>query len=55
MDSDLKFDIQIRAVVRSIFFQSRQLDKIKPILTQLHFETVIHAFVTNWLDNCNGQ
>ncbi|MBN3306707.1 RCL1 protein, partial [Amia calva] len=37
---------QIRAVVKSSFFQLRQLAKIK--------ETVIHAFVTNRLDYCNA-
>ena len=54
VDSDLKFDSQIKSVVKSSFFQLRQLAKIKPILQKRHFETVIHAFVTTRLDYCNA-
>ena len=54
MDSDLKFDSQIKAVVKSSFFQLRQLAKIKPVLQRQHFEIVIHAFVTTRLDYCNA-
>ena len=50
VDADLKFDSQIRAVVKSSFYQLRQLAKIKPILPRKHFETVIHAFITTRLD-----
>lgn len=54
IDSDLKLDNQIRSVVKSSFFQLRQLAKIKPILSRQHFEIVIHAFVTTRLDYCNS-
>lgn len=54
IDKDLKFDSQIKAVVKSSFFQLRQLSKIKPILQRQHFEAVIHAFVTTRLDYCNA-
>lgn len=54
VDTDLKFDNQINAVVKSSFFQLRQLAKIKPVLQKQHFETVIHAFVTTRLDYCNA-
>ena len=54
VDSDLKFDSQIKAVVKSSFFQLRQLAKIKPVLQRQQFETVIHAFVTTRLDYSNA-
>ena len=54
VDTDLRFDTQIKAVVKSSFFQLRQLAKIKPILQREHFEAVIHAFVTTRLDYCNA-
>lgn len=54
IDADLKLDSQIRAVVKSSFFQLRQLAKVKPFLSRQHFETVIHAFVTTRLDYCNA-
>lgn len=54
MDSDFKLDRQIGAVVKSSFFHLRQLAKVKSILTNEHFETVIHAFITSRLDYCNA-
>lgn len=54
VDCDLKFENQIKAVVKSSFFHLRQLAKIKPVLSRQHFETVIHAFVSTRLDYCNA-
>jgi len=54
VDTGVKFDTQIKAVVKSSFFQLRQLAKIKPVLPRQHFETVIHAFLTTRLDYCNA-
>ena len=50
VDMDLKFDSQIKAVVKASFFQLRQLAKLKPFLQRQYFETLIHAFVTTRLD-----
>ncbi len=44
--SDLKLNSQIRQWLSQVFFQLRQLAKIKPYFSSQHFETVIHAFVT---------
>lgn len=54
IEANLKFESQVRAVVRSSFFHLRELAKIKTILSKQHFETVIHAFVTSRLDYCNA-
>lgn len=54
VDIDLRFDSQIKDVVKKSFFQLRQLAKIKPFLQRQHLETVIHAFVTTRLDYCNA-
>lgn len=54
IDADLNFDSQIRAVVKTGFFQLRQLAKVKPFVEQRQFETVIHAFITSRLDYCNA-
>lgn len=53
-DHNLKFEKQISAVVKSCFFQLRQLSKVKPFLTQSNLQIVIHAFVTSRLDYCNS-
>lgn len=46
--------MQVSSVVKTSFFQIRQLAKVKPILSPRHFEILIHAFVTNRLDYCNA-
>lgn len=51
LDSDLKFDLQIRLVVKSSFFQ---LAKIKPFLALHHFEILFHALITTRLDYYNA-
>lgn len=53
-DSDLKFDAQISAVLKSSFFQLRQLAKVKQFLSPHNFEILIHAFITTRLDYCNA-
>ena len=54
MGNDFKLDLQIGAIVKSNFFHLRQLAKVKPFLSQNHFERVIHAFITSRLDYCNA-
>ena len=54
LDSSLKFDRQINAVVKGAFFQLRQISKIKPFLSRLDLEKVIHALISSRLDYCNS-
>jgi len=54
MDSDFNFDRQINSVVKSSFYQLRQLAKVKNILLKQDFETVINVFITTRLDYCNS-
>lgn len=52
MDHGPNIDSQIKAVVKSNFFQLGQMANIKPILLRQHFKMVIHAF--SQLDYCNA-
>ena len=54
LDSSLKFDRQINAVVKGAFFQLRQIAKIKNLLSRPDLEKVIHALISNRLDYCNS-
>ena len=54
VDKDFGLDSQISAMVKSHFFQLRQLAKLKNVLSKAHFRTVIHAYITSWLDYCNS-
>lgn len=54
LDGRLKLDDQISAVVKTSFFQLRQLVKVKPVLSRHDFEILIHAFITTRLDYCNA-
>ncbi len=49
-DSALTFDKQINAVVRSCFYQLKNIAKMKSFLTLRD----IHAFISSRLDYCNG-
>ena len=54
IDSTFKLDKQINSVVKSSFYHLRLLSRIKPVLSFLDFERVIHAFVSTRLDYCNA-
>lgn len=53
-DHALKFDKQINSVVKSSFYQLRQIAKLKSILLFKDLEKVIHTFITSRLDYCNS-
>uniref|UniRef100_A0A4W5Q8G8 Reverse transcriptase domain-containing protein n=1 Tax=Hucho hucho TaxID=62062 RepID=A0A4W5Q8G8_9TELE len=54
MDCDFQLEKQINSVVKASFFQLRLLTKLKPFLSFVDFERVIHAFITTRLDYCNA-
>ncbi len=53
-DDGLKFDCQIKSVVKACFFQLHLLSKAKTFLSFKHFEKVIQAFILSRLDYCNS-
>ena len=52
VDQDFRLDNQISAVVKSSFFQT--MNKVENFFSKVHFRTVIHAFITSRLDDCNS-
>lgn len=54
LDSSLKFDNQINAVVKSALFHLRLLAKVKSFLSCKDLEVLIHTFVFSRLDYCNS-
>ncbi len=54
MDCDFKLDKQINSLVKSIFFQLRQLAKVKYFLSPKDFQRILHIFISTHLDYCNG-
>lgn len=53
-DTELKFDKQINSVVKSGFYQLRNIAKLKPFLSFKELETVINVFIMSRLDYCNS-
>lgn len=53
-DSSFKFDKQVSSVVKSSFYQLRQVSKAKHYIPHRDLEKLIHAFVTSRLDYCNS-
>lgn len=54
LDSSLKLDKQVAAVVKTSFYQLRQISKAMPYLRHNDLEKLIHAFITSRLDYCNS-
>uniref|UniRef100_A0AAZ1XBQ8 Reverse transcriptase domain-containing protein n=1 Tax=Oreochromis aureus TaxID=47969 RepID=A0AAZ1XBQ8_OREAU len=54
LDSSLKLDKQVSAVVRSSFHQLRLISKARHYVPHEDLEKLIHAFVTSRLDYCNS-
>ncbi len=53
-DSALCFDSHIGQIVKSCFYQLRNIVRIRPSLNFADAETIIHAFTTSRLDYCNS-
>lgn len=53
LNPEPKSDHHIRTVAYRSFYNVRQLVKVKLILPERHFKTVMCAFLTIWLDYCN--
>lgn len=54
LDGSFKLDKQVSSVVKSGFFQLRQISKVKHLIPYKDLEKRIHAFVTSRLDYCNS-
>lgn len=54
LDSSLKLDKQVAAVVKTSFYQLRHISKAMPYLRHNDLEKLIHALVTSILDYCNS-
>ncbi len=51
---NMKLYHQISAVVKSCYFYLRKISSIRQYLTQSATETLIHAFISSRLDQCNS-
>lgn len=47
VDSDFTLDRQIRAVMKSSFYQLRKISKVKDMLLKQDFDTAIQYFITS--------
>ena len=48
------FDVHISGICRSLFYQLRNLSKVRKYLTPESSEIAMHAFITSKLDYCNS-
>ena len=54
MDSNLDMESQVHNIVRSCYIHLRNIAKIRPNLTEDSCATLVHAFITSRIDNCNS-
>ena len=53
-DNEMNLNAQVSSVVRSCFYQLRQLRSIQRFLTTDAIKTLVHAFVCSRVDYCNS-
>lgn len=54
LDSNLTFDTHIRHLCKVSFLHLKNIAKLRPSLSQLDAEKLIHAFISSRLDYCNA-
>ena len=54
INDNMIFNVHIPDICRSLFYQLRNLSKIRKYLTREPSEIVMHAFITSKLDYCNS-
>ncbi|KAF7648111.1 hypothetical protein LDENG_00161960, partial [Lucifuga dentata] len=54
LDCDLTFELYVKKLVQSCFFQLRSVAKIKPMFSYSNLEKVIHSLIFSRLDYCNS-
>ena len=54
LDSELRFEIQIKKVVQTCFMHIRNINKIKSFLSADNLKTAVNALVYSRLDYCNA-
>lgn len=52
-DTCMNFEQQVRKICKAAFYHIRNISKARGILSADSTETLIHAFVTSRIDNCN--
>ena len=53
-DRDLSFHKHISNMSKSAFYHLRTISKVRPFMSQLDSEKLVHAFISNRLDYCNA-
>ena len=54
IDSQLSMSDHVPSLCRACFFQLRQLRQVRSSLTSHTIKTLVHAFISSRLDNCNS-
>ena len=54
IDSHFSLNVHVTNVIKSCYISLRNINSIRPYLTQAAAETVVHAFISSRLDFCNS-
>ena len=53
-DQNINFEQHVANICKTAFYHIRNIAKIRNCLSQIDTETLVHAFISTKLDNCNS-
>ncbi len=54
LETDLSFSSHIKAVIKSAYYHLKNIAEIRSSVCSQDLEKLVHAFITNRVDYCNG-
>ncbi len=54
METDLSLSTHVKAVTKSAYYHLKNIARVRCFVSSQDFEKLVHAFITSWVDYCNG-
>ncbi len=54
LETDLSFSSHVKAVTKSAYYHLKNISRIRCFASSQNLEKLVHAFITNRVDYCNG-
>ncbi len=54
VETDLSFSTHVKAVTKSAYYHLKNIARVRCFVSSQDLEKLVHAFITSWVDYCNG-